>query len=125
MKGRTPGPGREGVRMAAEVENREYLAFLRRALRAAGRRLGGNPDDLLALAEMQRELDSALTAAVLTARAQHGMSWTEIGRLLGVSRQAAQQRFGPKIGAVHGLYGKSDLREDLQGSTPQADAAAG
>jgi hypothetical protein len=28
----------------------------------------------------------------------HGASWSEIGRTLGVSRQAAFERFGPKHG---------------------------
>ncbi len=29
---------------------------------------------------------------------EHGASWSEIGGVLGVSRQAAFQRFGPKQG---------------------------
>ena len=31
----------------------------------------------------------------------HGASWSEIGGVLGVSRQAAFQRFGPKQGNHH------------------------
>jgi phosphopantetheinyl transferase (holo-ACP synthase) len=37
----------------------------------------------------------ALEEAVMEAL-DHGASWSEIGALLGVSRQAAFQRFGPK-----------------------------
>lgn len=41
--------------------------------------------------------ESALTAAVEKARA-NGRSWTEIANVLGVSRQAARQRFVGSVG---------------------------
>jgi hypothetical protein len=37
--------------------------------------------------------DTEITAAVIRAR-QHGHSWTAIATTLGITRQAAQQRFG-------------------------------
>lgn len=52
--------------------------------------------DLRHIGEAMQEADNAdqqLTEAVRTARS-HGHSWTSIGVVLGVSKQAAQQRFG-------------------------------
>lgn len=55
-----------------------------------------NPSDLrrigLALRELadeQRELDEAVAAA-----RENGRSWSEIGLVLGISRQAARERYG-------------------------------
>jgi DNA-directed RNA polymerase specialized sigma24 family protein len=59
-----------------------------------------NPDRHLAPADYLQILrfasetaQSALRSAVAMARAE-GMSWDEIGRWLGVSRQAAWERYG-------------------------------
>lgn len=49
-------------------------------------------DDLLAAAAAAQRADEALHDAVRAARAA-GMSWQEVGDLLGTSRQAAHQRF--------------------------------
>jgi len=46
-------------------------------------------------AEATREDEARLREAVETARA-HGRSWNHIGAALGVSRQAARQRFSRK-----------------------------
>lgn len=78
------------------VENAEWTGMLRRMIRAAGRRFGDNPDELAQLAGLGRELDAQLAVAVHRARDQYGLSWTEIGKLLGISAQGAQQRFGRK-----------------------------
>lgn len=48
--------------------------------------------ELEALRELQDALSDALGAAVLDAR-REGLTWALIGGLLGVSEQAAQQRF--------------------------------
>jgi DNA-directed RNA polymerase specialized sigma24 family protein len=40
--------------------------------------------------------EARLRAAVLAAR-EHGRSWNQLANALGVSRQAARQRFGDKI----------------------------
>lgn len=56
-------------------------------------------DDLRAVAaaaDAAREDDARLHDAVLQARA-HGRSWNHIALALGVSRQAARQRFADKI----------------------------
>lgn len=44
------------------------------------------------LADQRDELDEAITEAVLVAR-QADRSWSEIGAMLGVSKQAAQQKY--------------------------------
>ena len=49
-------------------------------------------------AERARRDEALLTERVALARA-HGRSWTRIAAALGVSRQAARQRFGGKVGA--------------------------
>lgn len=52
--------------------------------------------DLIADAKRMAEMaDAALWLAVHTAR-DHGMTWDEIGKKFGISRQAAQQKFGRK-----------------------------
>jgi hypothetical protein len=76
------------------VDNDYYAGFARRIITAHGRRiaagdLAGLPD-LVALAE---HLDTTIHTAVLGLRA-HGYSWAEIGTQLGMTRQAAQQRWG-------------------------------
>ena len=45
------------------------------------------------LADQRERVDSELTAAVRAARAAH-RSWSEIGAMLGVSKQAAQRKYG-------------------------------
>ena len=46
------------------------------------------------LAEQRNEVDNDLAAAVSAAR-NAGRSWSEIAAMLGVSKQAAQQKYGP------------------------------
>jgi hypothetical protein len=76
------------------VENDEYTAFLGRVIRALARRVsGGDIDAITDMAALSGDLDNAIRAAVTGLRTR-GYSWTEIGARLGVTRQAAQQRFG-------------------------------
>lgn len=82
------------VTIATTVENDKYVAFARRVIRGAGRRLADNPDDLARLAELRAEVDDALGHAVANARANYGLSWRDIGDNLGITRQSAQERFG-------------------------------
>ena len=62
------------------------------------------PEDLADLqafvevVERTRRDEALLTERVALARA-HGRSWNRIAAALGVSRQAARQRFGGKVGA--------------------------
>jgi hypothetical protein len=48
------------------------------------------------LADQRERVDSELTAAVRAARAAH-RSWSEIGAMLGVSKQAAQRKYGHRL----------------------------
>ena len=50
------------------------------------------------LADTRDGVDEQLTDAVRSARHAH-RSWSEIGTMLGVSKQAAQRKYGPKISA--------------------------
>ena len=55
---------------------------------------GDSPVDRLAgIAEAKAELAREEAAAVRQARV-HGMSWAEIGAIMGVSKQALHKRFG-------------------------------
>jgi hypothetical protein len=47
------------------------------------------------LAERKSEIDDELTAAVRAAR-RANRSWSEIGAMLGVSKQAAQRKYASK-----------------------------
>jgi hypothetical protein len=77
-----------------QVENDEYSAFVRRVLRAYARRVGdGDVEALAFMLGLAEEIDAAIAQAVNGLRAC-GYSWAEIGSRLGISRQAAQQRWG-------------------------------
>lgn len=69
--------------------------------RGAPQACTGDLADLRAIAEAAeraRRDEALLTERVALARA-HGRSWNRIAAALGVSRQAARQRFGGKVGA--------------------------
>jgi hypothetical protein len=75
------------------VENDDYAAFVRRVITAYGRRIAsGDIEGLATLAELGRELDDVLEHAILGLR-DSGFSWADIATRLGVSRQAAHQRW--------------------------------
>jgi hypothetical protein len=77
-----------------QVENDEYTAFVQRVLRAYARRVGDGDIEALALMlSLAEEIDTAIAEAVKGLRAG-GYSWAEIGSRLGITRQAAQQRWG-------------------------------
>ena len=76
------------------VENDEYASFARRVLRAYARRVAtGDIDALVAMTDLSEEIDAAIGEAVIGLRS-FGYSWAEIGTRLGITRQAAQQRWG-------------------------------
>jgi hypothetical protein len=76
------------------VENPEFAAFGRRIIRAHGRRVAaGDVEGLADLLGLTDELEEATQAAVDGLR-RHGYSWAEIASRLGLTRQAAQQRWG-------------------------------
>jgi hypothetical protein len=76
------------------VGNDAYAAFTRRILRAYARRIAGGDIEALAdLTSLANEVDTAMRDAITGLR-DFGYSWAEIGSRLGVTRQAAQQRWG-------------------------------
>jgi len=86
---RPPRPRRRDV-----VENDEYAAFVRRIIRAHARRVAtGDVEALTDMVALSTLLDEAIRDAVTGLR-EHGYSWDEIGSRLGISRQAAHQRWG-------------------------------
>ena len=75
-------------------ENDEYAAFARRVLRAYARRVAtGDVEALTLMTDLADEIDTAISQAVQGLRG-FGYSWAEIGSRLGITRQAAQQRWG-------------------------------
>ena len=106
--------GRPAGRRARVVENTEFTAFGSRVIRAAGRRVAaGDVDALPALAALSVELDAAIGAAVVGLR-KAGYSWSEIAARLGVTRQAAHQRWAttPTTGTEAGSAGSAVLPVD-------------
>jgi hypothetical protein len=76
------------------VENDAYAAFTHRILRAYARRVAtGDLEALTLMTGLADDIDNAIRDAVLGLRGV-GYSWAEIGSRLGVTRQAAQQRWG-------------------------------
>jgi hypothetical protein len=82
------------------VENDDYAAFLRRALTAHARRIAtGDVEALTDLVALSGHLDQALHDAVTGLR-RFGYSWADIAARLGITRQAAQQRWGDSPGTA-------------------------
>jgi hypothetical protein len=52
---------------------------------------------IIAAADAQLKAAAALNRAVRDGR-RAGLSWADVGALLGTTRQAAQQRFGATVG---------------------------
>ena len=78
------------------TENDEFAAFARRVLRAWARRVAAGDIDAIAdMAAAAAELDTAMRQAVAGLRGK-GYSWADIATRLGVTRQAAQQRWGSR-----------------------------
>lgn len=85
------------AKRSREVETIDYLnTVVVRTIRAAGKRVAdADEPELLRLIELRKELDEAIATA---ARGQHEgpakRSWAQIGAALGISRQAAFQKWG-------------------------------
>jgi hypothetical protein len=93
----TVNPALTPKRTARVVENDQYAAFTRRILRAYARRIAiGDIEALAHLTTLAGEVDTAIADAVTGLRG-FGYSWAEIGLRLGITRQAAQQRWGNRI----------------------------
>ncbi|QGU08813.1 hypothetical protein COCCU_14615 (plasmid) [Corynebacterium occultum] len=50
--------------------------------------------NLMDLAILKEELDDMISMRARNAVEMHGLTWAQVGRALGISRQAASQRFG-------------------------------
>ena len=88
------------------VENDDYAAFIQRVIRAHSRRIAsGDIDALTGMATLSADLDHAITEAITALRTRHGYSWADIGTRLGITRQAAQQRWGDPFSTVTNLDG--------------------
>ena len=76
------------------IENDQYAAFVRRVIAAHSRRVAdGDIDAISDMTSIAAELDDAIKEAVTGLR-ETGYSWADIPSRLGVTRQAAQQRWG-------------------------------
>lgn len=85
------------------VETMEFLAMMRRMVKAAGRRTAAADEfELRALASLRDEVDEALRVAVDGQRSNAGRSWAAIGSALGITKQAAHERYGPRRDASAG-----------------------
>ena len=83
--------------MAAKMTTDEWLA----SLEDGHAKVEVVPEDLRAIGMALTDVDEAenrLVAAVAAAR-DNDRSWTDIASILGVSRQAARQRFGQAVAA--------------------------
>lgn len=88
---------RRTKRPARYAETWEYLQMLGRMIRAAGPRVGNaDMDELTTLLALRDELDDVIGQAVRSVRENGGYSWQAIGDAAGITRQAAQQRWGKR-----------------------------
>jgi hypothetical protein len=87
-------PGSRPIR--PERETAEVADMIHRVARSLARRAeGGDIDALEELVKLQHDLDGYIDRAARGLHAEPGRySWGEIGRWLGITRQAARQRFG-------------------------------
>lgn len=94
----------------AHREAPELGAACVRMFRALARRAGdGELEALEQLAFLQDSLQIQLGAAVAGYREGHGFSWTDVGNVLGITRQAAQQRFRKATTAPAHPVGRVEL----------------
>jgi hypothetical protein len=86
--------------ITARGEPGQYLDFVRRVIKAAGRRVSlTDPEDLAKLITIRAELDEAIQAAVDGLRAD-GFTWKSIGEATGTTGQAANMKWGRPGGAI-------------------------
>lgn len=90
----TPSRRKKSTR---EKDNTEYIGFLRRAIRAASRRVQAQgPDDLAALIALHDELGALIIDTAHNLHDVENYSWGVIGGELGMTRTAAFKRFARK-----------------------------
>lgn len=82
------------------VDNEAFAAFVRRIIRAHGRRVGTG--DIEGLADMHRvavELRDEVGEAARRLVEVEGYSWADVGRVLGIKRQSAHEMYARKRSA--------------------------
>ena len=93
-------PVRESMtprRRRRRAENDEYAAFVRRVLRAYAARVAlGDIDAVADMVAISGEMNALIAEAVRGLR-DKGYSWADVGQRLGVSRQAAFERWGKRV----------------------------
>jgi hypothetical protein len=110
------------MRRRRVTENDEYAAFARRVLRAWARRAAaGDIDAITDMAAAVGELEDAMRQAVTGLRSK-GYSWAEVAARLGVTRQAAQQRWG---GSGRDLLAPATAPSVLSAGSADEDHQAG
>jgi hypothetical protein len=89
------------------TENDEYADFLRRVIRAYSRRVAhGDIEALIHMTTLADDIDTAIGQAVAGMR-DYNYSWAEIGLRLGITRQAAQQRWGHNTSGTDATQGRA------------------
>ena len=75
-------------------EPADYISFVQRVIRAAGKRVSvADPEDLAKLIAIRNELEGAIQAAVDGLRSD-GFTWKSIGEATGTTGQAANMKWG-------------------------------
>lgn len=94
----TPTTSARRKRRKRLYDEAEYGAFVVRAARNFVKRAvdGGSIDSLRELKNVSDQIDDAISELVRYLRSEEGgsHSWAQVAEVLGITRQAAQQRFG-------------------------------
>jgi len=93
-------PAQRAKRAKRHTETAKFDAFARRILRAYARRVAdGDVESLRSLSQLSSEVDAMTRLAVAGLRqSPYSYSWSEIGDRLGISKQAAHERYGTRAG---------------------------
>lgn len=91
---------RAEARRTREVEPADLAAAAKRMVKALGKRAAADLEALALLNGLHAVIDEQMAASITAARrgdalaGDHRYSWADVGRVLGVTRQAAQMRYG-------------------------------
>lgn len=111
--------------MASRHEARDVAQGARRMIRALVRRAGeGDTEALRELVETQAMLAGAIQEAGAAAYATGHYSFTDLAGELGISRQAARQRFAPAIAAADKAWTEAPDQARIDEAQRSADAGA-
>jgi hypothetical protein len=85
-----------------EREATDYLKFLNRAIRNAGRRVyDADPEELAELVALLPVMEEAVALGI-KGQLDRGMSWAYVADGLGVKRQSAHERYAKRVKALAG-----------------------